>query len=118
MKARRVFDPDAVDVIPKRVRDGQGPRLCPCQYGHCGHCSQLGQHENCTARHFPPGGTPAPATYLVGRDGTVPFDYQAAQVWEIGHPHRWVCPCHAAGHHDDQRPAVQGDLFDLLAGAA
>lgn len=27
MTARRVLDPDAVDVIPQRVRDGRGPRV-------------------------------------------------------------------------------------------
>ena len=113
-----VLDPDVVDVVPKRVRDGQGPSLCACQYGPCGWCAQAGQHENCTARKFPPGGVEAPATYVVGRAGTVPLDYRTAQVWEVGHRHAWVCSCHRSGHAGATGEDVQGDLLDLLAGAA
>lgn len=109
-------------MIPRRVRDSQvrdpeGVQLCACQYGMCGWCS-AGNHKECTAGKLPTGGTPVPAAYITNSAGVIPFDVRAAQVWEAGHVHAWVCSCHRARHGGKAGPpGQQGDLLDLLGAA-
>lgn len=81
---------------------------CPCQYGACGYCLQLGQHNKCPSERYER--PPTPASYLCHRRG----GHVLASVWEIGHDHRWVCDCARAGHGAKQRD-TQLDLFSLVA---
>ncbi len=58
-------------------------RLCSCQFGACGWCAQLGQHDRCQR-----GPVVGVHTRLVARDGAA-----LTQIWTSGTPCAWRCPC-------------------------
>lgn len=79
-------------------------RMCACQWGPCGHCSD-GRHDRCAHRGEwrPPASS---ATWLQSHRGMA-----IAAVWMAGRPCRWSCAC------DCPAPAVeQLGLFDLAGG--
>jgi len=63
-------------------------RVCPCQYGPCGWCKDLGKHERCTHKVAPPHRSPA------ARLSGIP-------VWALPGPAcSWRCPCPVCAKQD------------------
>lgn len=78
-------------VLPAALIDNSSPlERCDCQYGPCGHCA-AGRHRRCAHRHHQPN-PPVPHTYLTTAAGMVVNGHDG-QVWTVGRPCRWVCPC-------------------------
>lgn len=97
----------ATEVLPASFIKGAGGlpliRTCACQYGSCGRCKDLGQHDQCTTRVGWKGqARPSGAAYIVSRGGGV-----VATVWPSGKPCSWRCPCACA-----EPVLVQLSLFD------
>jgi hypothetical protein len=128
-----VFDQGAADwirgtvlapVYPKgksRGDDDSGSvaygliRLCPCQWGRCGHCSQRGVHTACVKHTMRPQPRHEATLLARRRDGW----FGVAPVWRVGTPCRWVCecPCRPDGTMPGTPPKPrQGDLLDELLG--
>jgi hypothetical protein len=82
---------DDMQLGPRAVR------ICPCQYGRCGWCTN-DRHDQCTHHRW--ASPPSPAARLLSRSGSV-----LAEVWPTGKPCAWRCACGC------RAPAVQLDLF-------
>jgi len=88
-------------------------RICPCEYGRCGHCSQRDVHTDCTKHRLAPNPTAAASVLARSREGWFPV----AAVWVVGRACRWVCdcPCRPDGTMPGTAPRPrQGDLFEEL----
>lgn len=101
-----------------RRDEGEGAalvRCCPCQYGACGYCSQLGKHDRCTSRTSPPVVSQV-LTYIVASDKAA-----VAPVWTTGRPCSWRCPCGCAPAEPAPEvepvaaPPVVGEQLELFA---
>lgn len=78
-------------VLPRTLVANHGPLdRCPCQYGPCQSCT-AGRHGRCTHRRHEPC-PPAPHTWITTAGGMVP-NGTVCQVWTVGRPCHWVCPC-------------------------
>lgn len=107
VRYRRNVGADPVVRKGKVVDPGLGPsavRLCPCQWGPCGHCQQLGRHDHCTTRVGWAGNPPlSPAERLRG----IP-------VWTTGTPCSWRCSCRCPEPARSVPALEQLDLFANL----
>jgi hypothetical protein len=95
-------------VLPKAYfREGAYAPLitkCPCQWGQCGTCKDLGKHEKCNTNHG--GSVASPEAYVISRR----HGGALTPVWRTGTPCRWICPCPVC----DARATLPPDAFELL----
>jgi hypothetical protein len=82
-------------VLPAAYRRNTGdPTPCACQWGPCGHC-RASRHTQCAVIAWA-GEPPAHGdTHITDSRGMVVGRYGvgSTEVWRVGKPCRWICPC-------------------------